>query len=257
MERESALVLGVGSGGGEVLNATPRLVLCELGPDAHGLESLSPFCLKIHRALKFHGLQYERRHALRPSDHKQYNPNAQVPVLLIEDRPVPDSTEILKALETLTKKTLIPADPQHAAAAWLWEDYADRVLGYYVFAARWFDDRNWDAVRTEQFGSLPRWLRGWLPGLLRRRILKKMSVMEFIRAGQDGCWRMFRMHLDQLEGVAPESGFWISEQPTVADIGLFGILHCLRSDISPWQRDQINARPRLRAWLERVDAVTH
>lgn len=238
------------------MTAKPHLILCELGPDAYGLESLSPFCLKVHRALRFHGLDYERRHALRPSDHREYNPSAQVPVLLIDDRPVPDSTEILKALETLTKKTLVPADPKVRAGAWMWEDYADRVLGYYVFAARWFDDRNWPMMREEQFGSLPFLLRGWLPDFLRSRILKKMSVMEFIRAGQDGCWDMFRMHLDQLEGVAPETGYWMTPQPSVADIGLFGVLHCLRSDISAWQRDQIDARPKLHAWLDRVDAAT-
>lgn len=232
----------------------PKLVLCELGPDAHGLESLSPFCLKAHRALKFHGLPYERRFAMRPVEHKKYNPTGQVPVLLIDGTPVPDSTNILKALETLSEKTLLPVDSKLRAAAWLWEDYADRVLGYYVFAARWFDDRNWPMLAEEQFRALPRLLRGWLPGLIRRRILKGMSNMEFIRAGQAGCWRMFQEHIDLLEDKAPEHGFWIGEQITVADISLFGSLHCLRSDLSPWQRDEVNRRPKLRAWLDRVDA---
>jgi len=255
--------------GGKVLNAqaaadrsdagavvSPQLVLCELRPDSHGLESLSPFCLKIHRALKFYGLDYQRRYAIRPDEHKKYNPIGQVPVLLIDGRPVPDSTAILHALEGLADKTLLPCDPRERASAWLWEDYADGVLGYYAFAARWFDDRNWAALAGEHFQRLPALLKPWVPNLIRRQILKKMSHMEFIRIGQQGCWERFQRHLDMLEERVPEKGFWLGETMTVADIGLFGVLHSLRSDMSPWQMKEINRRPRMRAWLDRIDAVT-
>lgn len=169
---------------------------------------------------------------------------------------MPDSTAILAALEGLTEKSLLPADARQCAAAWLWEDYADGVLGYYVFAARWFDDRNWAALIDQHFRPLPALLKPWLPNKIRKRILKKMSHMEFIRVGQDGCWERFQQHLDKLEDRVPESGFWVGDQITVADIGLFGMLHCLRSDMSPWQMNEINRRPRMRAWLDRVDVLT-
>lgn len=248
--------------GGKILSSAtaaaqvPHLVLCEVGPDTHGLESLSPFCLKIHRALKFYGLPYERRYAVRPDEHKKYNPIGQVPVLLIDGKPVPDSTAILHALEDLTDKSLLPADARQCADAWLWEDYGDGVLGYYAFATRWFDDRNWAALVNEHFQSMPSFLKPWMPNRIRKQILKKMSHMEFIRIGQDGCWARFQQHLDLLEGRVPDSGFWVGEQMTVADIGLFGILHCMRSDLSPWQMNEINRHPRMRAWLDRVDALT-
>ena len=80
--------------------------------------------------------------------------------------------------------------------------------------------------------------------------------MEIIRSGQDACWRGFQEHLDTLEDRAPETGFWMGDEMTVADIGLFPVLHALRSDLSQWQKDEINRRPRLRAWLDRVDAAT-
>lgn len=233
-----------------------KLELLELGPDSHGLESLSPFCLKVHRALKYHGLHYERRHAIRPSEHKKYNPTGQAPVLLIDGKPIPDSTEIIKALDALGSKSLIPGDREQRAEAWFWEDYADGVLGYYVFAARWFDDRNWPALSADHFAPLPSFLKPWLPNRIRKRILKSMSSMEFIRVGQPQCWKNFQEHLDLLEDRAPESGYWLDQEPTVADIGLFGIVHALRSDLSQWQWDEIDRRPRLRAWLDRVDAMT-
>jgi glutathione S-transferase len=235
---------------------TMKLELLELGADTHGLESISPFCLKVHRALRFYGLSYGRRHALRPSEHKKYNPTGQAPVLLIDGKPVPDSTAIIKAIDSLGAKSLVPGDRRRRAEAWVWEDYADGVLGYYVFAARWFDDRNWEALSTEHFAPMPRFLKPWVPNRIRKRILKSMSSMEFIRIGQAACWKNFQEHLDMLEDTAPESDFWLGDEMTVADIGLFGILHCLRSDLSQWQWDEIDRRPRLRGWLDRVDKVT-
>ncbi len=233
-----------------------KLELCELGPDAHGLESISPFCLKVHRALKFHGLSYERRHAMRPSEHKHLSRTGQVPVLIIDGKPVGDSTAIIEALEDLSSKSLVPADLQQRTEAWFWEDYADQVLGLYVFAARWFDDRNLDALIDEQFRPMPGFLKPWLPKLIRKRILKHMSSMEFIRRGQDDYWRNFREHLDKLEDRAPESGFWVGDALSVADIGLFPILHSLRTQLSQWQMQEIAKRPKLSAWLDRVDAAT-
>jgi glutathione S-transferase len=130
------------------------------------------------------------------------------------------------------------------------------VLGLYVFAARWFDDRNLDALIDEQFRPMPRFLKPWLPKLIRKRILKHMSSMEFIRRGQDDYWRNFQEHLDKLEDRAPESGVWVGNALSVADIGLFPILHSLRTQLSQWQMQEIAKRPKLSAWLDRVDAAT-
>ena len=67
----------------------PSLVLCELGAtDVAGLESMSPFCLKTHRTLKLAGLRYTSRHADRPDAHRAYTATGQVPVLLVDGRPV-------------------------------------------------------------------------------------------------------------------------------------------------------------------------
>ena len=238
------------------VNRQPELVLCELGPPTHGLESLSQFCLKAHRALKFHKLRYGSRFAMRPSEHKQLSKMGKVPILLVDNTPIPDSTSILEALEKFSSKTLIPVDKRVRASAWLWEDYADNVLGYYVFAARWFDDRNWGAMSEEQFKTLPRLLRNWLPDRIRKGALKSMASMEFIRKGQNGCWDTFQRDIDNLEQRAPESGFWTSPSISVADIALFGMLHCLRSELSAWQMQEINARPRLKSWLDRIDQLT-
>jgi glutathione S-transferase len=91
--------------------STPNLVLCETAdPGLPGIESYSPFCLKVHRALKVAGLPYERRHGL-PASFKRYNPVGQVPVLLVDGEPLADSTDILRRIVQL-KRGAFAADAE-------------------------------------------------------------------------------------------------------------------------------------------------
>ena len=71
-------------------------MLCDLGEtQGLGIESYSPFCLKVHRALRATGLAYTVRNAPNPAAYKRHNPKGQVPVLLVGDEAVTDSTRIL------------------------------------------------------------------------------------------------------------------------------------------------------------------
>src|SRR5688572_9955426 len=125
--------------------ATPRLELCELAdPGIDGLESYSPFCLKVHRALKLARLDYQRRHGRSPTDFRHLNPAAQVPVLLIDGEPVADSTAIVARIDLLAPGALAHSpDPRIEAEIDLFEELADTSIAAYLVAARWADDRNW------------------------------------------------------------------------------------------------------------------
>jgi glutathione S-transferase len=235
----------------------PKLVLCELGETTvPGLESYSPFCLKVHRGLKYLGLPYERRHGM-PNSFKKYHPTGQVPVLLIGDtEAVGDSTDILKRLQTLAGRTFHGTDdPKLAAEAVLWEEFADNALAGFFMAARWADERNWPRLRDAIFGNMPGVLKAVIGGQVRRRIVNGLVARDIWRAGPEVCWRRFQDTLDALDARAPEEGFWLGAFST-ADIALFGLLHGLRNELTPWQRDQIAARSRLTRYLDRVDVAT-
>lgn len=235
----------------------PKLVLCELGEtNVPGLESYSPFCLKVHRGLKYLGLPYERRHGF-PASFKKYHPTGQVPVLLIGDNEaVGDSTDILKRLQTLAGRTFHATnDPKLAAEAHLWEEFADTTLASFLMCARWADERNWPRFRAVVFASMPAPLRALIGGRIHKRMVKALVARDFWRAGPEACWRRFQETLDALEARAPEEGFWLGTFST-ADIALFSQLHGIRNDITPWQRDQLAARTRLTRYLDRVDTAT-
>src|SRR5579863_6280466 len=91
----------------------PQLILCELADaSVHGVESYSPFCLKVHRALQAAGLPYERRHGRAPQDFAKENPRGQVPVLLVDGEPVADSTRIVRRIEEIAGPIGGETDPR-------------------------------------------------------------------------------------------------------------------------------------------------
>lgn len=235
----------------------PNLVLCEL-TDARlpGVESYSPFCLKVHRALRAAGLRYERRCANRPDAHRALNPTGQVPALLIDGEPLADSTRIVRWIDTLTHAFSGDLSPRQRAEAWLWEDFADSVLAGHVMSARWADERNWPLVRAAFFGGAPWFVRRLIVPRLRQRMLRVLDMRDVTRQGWPAYWERFLAALDQLEARAPEHGFWVAETLSVADLGLFGLLHSLRTPLTPPQAEELARRARLSAYLDRVDAAT-
>src|SRR5688500_13082267 len=148
-----------------------NIVLCEVGQTGvSGLESWSPFCLKVHRALRAAGLPYTSRHGTMPADFKHLNPAGQVPVLLVDDEPVYDSTRILERILELAPKAF-----DASAEAWLWEDWADRALYGYVVASRWADPKNWPLLRDAYFGQAPWLVRSFVAPAVRRRVMRALE----------------------------------------------------------------------------------
>jgi glutathione S-transferase len=238
-----------------------KIVLCEVGETSVvGLQSYSPFCLKVHRALGVTGLAYESRHG-RPGDFRDLNPSGQVPILTVDEEVIADSTRILARIDQLSRAaggpSLLPQDRRARAEAWLWEDYADRALSGYVVAARWADDRNWPLVREAYFKGAPWFVRALVAPRIRRRVLSGLVARDVLRSGKEALWDDYRRSLDQLEERAPREGFWVgSDAPSVADVGLFGMLQSLRTPLTAAQAREVVLRPVLTDWLDRVDAVT-
>jgi glutathione S-transferase len=239
-------------------SALPHLVLCELeDPGMLGLESLSPFCLKVHCALRLAGLPYERRHGRAPRDFREHNPTGQVPVLLMDGHAVPDSTAILKRVVDLAPDAFdAGADLRALGERWLWEELADASLNGYVVAARWADARNWPAVSTAYFGRAPWFVRSFVVPRIRAHVLESLVSRDIWRAGENACWKRFGDTLDDLEARAPVSGYWLGRAPGVADISIFAQLASLRTPLTAFQAREIEKRPRLVDWIDRVDHAT-
>lgn len=236
----------------------PKLVLCDF-PATTGVEgwaSFSPYVLEVERALRLAKLPFELRkvNMLRL---KELNATGQLPVLIVGDEKVADSTRILHRIEALAPGSMTGGlDARGAAEAWLWEEFADTALYPYVLATRWADDKGWPIPRKAFFGTMPTVIRDLVAASVRRQTILKLIGRDFLRAGLDACYERMHRVLDELEARAPIDGFWLGPRPSVADLGLFAHLHSLRLPLLPWRAEDIARRTRLSAWLDRVDAMT-
>ena len=239
----------------------PTIVLCELGETGiPNVQSYSPFCLKVHRALGLAGLEYTSRHGA-PHDFRALDPRGQVPILLVDDDVIADSTQILARIDQLAvrrgRTSLVPTEARARAEAWLWEDYADRALNGYLVAARWADGRNWPMVREAYFKGAPWFVKKLVAPMLRRKVMSALVARDFLRGGEKLLWDDYRRVLDCLEARAPLDGFWLGGgAPTVADVAIFGQLHGLRTPLTAAQARELTLRPALTDWLDRVDDAT-
>lgn len=235
----------------------PRLILCELAStDVAGLESYSPFCLKVHRALKAAGLPYTSIHGTRPDEFKRLNPAGQVPVLLVDEEPIFDSSRILQKIDELAPGTIAPTDPALRSEAYLWEELADTSLNGYLVAARWADDRNWPKTKEAYFSDMPAIVRALVVPKIRARVLRGLHARDITRHGIHETWRRFEELIDLFEARAPESTFWVGRSLSFADFAIFAQLGGMRTPLTLWQSAKIAERPRLTAYLDRVDVAT-
>jgi glutathione S-transferase len=237
---------------------SPRLTLLDFPPSpCEGWDSLSPFVLKVVRALRFAKLSFAHEH-LPLTSLPFKTPRGQLPVLHIDDEVVADSSAILARIdgELAPGAFSTRLGPRDRAEAWLWEEFADSALYPYALAARWADDANWVHYKPAMFGAVPVALRGALAAFVRHDIKRNLVARDFTRAGLADCYARLSTVLDGLEARAPAHDFWLGEVVSVADLALFAQLHTLRAPFTPAVAAQLAERRALSAYLDRVDAAT-
>jgi len=236
----------------------PKLTLYDFpaDPGVDGWITFSPFVLEVERALRLAKLPFE--HVRLPYQKvKGKNPIGQLPVLGIGSEIVADSTRILHRIEGLAPGSMTGGlDARGIAEAWLWEEFADAALYPQLLFARWADDRGWPVLKQAFFSGFPPVIRDVIGSIVRKNVVKRLVLADFLRAGPEACVERRARVLDALDARAPEGGFWLGPRATSADLGLFAHLHELRMPKTPWLAEEVSRRATLSRWLDRVHAAT-
>ena len=187
---------------------------------------LSPFVRKVAIVLAEKGLAYEARRGGPGTTDPEFlavSPFAKIPVLDDDGFVLPDSTAIALYLDArYPEPALIPAAPQaRGRAIWL-DEFADTILA--------------EAAIKVQMSRIVG------PRFLGRPVDENMA-----RAGEAELPRA----LDYLESVAPEEGWLLGTDFTLADISV-GV--ALRAAEFVGCLGDAAARPRIAAWFERLKA---
>jgi glutathione S-transferase len=220
--------------------------------------SLCPFCHKVRAGLELKGVTYSvvEVNPRSKAELSALPPEAprKVPVLVVDGEVLWDSTEILRALDRLfpSGPTIRPADAAQRARADEQEDWVDeeliKALPTVLYGTLQEASKAAAVVARSSKLSKTQSLGVMVGGsavmyLVAKRILKK--------SGRKDGHAWVAENLDRIEGWLGEQAYLGGSSLSIADVAAYGAFQCV-VEFPVFAR--IQARPRLRAWLGRMDA---
>ncbi len=226
-------------------------------PRAGRLESISPFCVKVQRALRYKRVDFRVENLVFKFRVRRANPRGRLPAADIAGQRVHDSSDIVRALERqFPERPLFPKDPLLQAEALILEDWADEVLYPYLLYWRWLIE---PPDPRKAFKFVPGFLRGLAVGIYKRFVRRRLRYqgtglkpVEVVRAELSRALQALETRLQ-----ASASAFLLgTPEPTHADIAVFAQVDGLYWKPLPAARALVASHPSLMAWYAAVDALT-
>jgi glutathione S-transferase len=229
----------------------PTLLLHQF-PRIDRAPSISPFCLKVHFALRLKGLAYEAHDTVNAG---AVSPTGKLPALAVDGELVTDSSAIFRRLDRLAPAPpLEPADPAARALNHVLEDWADECLYPFVLFYRWAVAENAPRAGEALFAGASAPLRAVGPLVARSRLRAKVRGhgLGKPRAEVDDD---FERHLVAVGALAERQGFLTGGDVAGADLAVAAQLQSLRAGLTPDAERLVERHGSAAAWLGRVLAL--
>ena len=219
--------------------------------------SLCPFCCKVRSGLELKGIPYQmvdvnpRTKAELPA--LPADAPRKVPVLVAQGETVWDSTEILRFLDRAYPNSVRfrPEDPQLQRRADEIEDWVDseliRAIPTVLYGTWSEAGRAASVVAKSSNFSRAQGLSVMLGGSVVMHFVAKRLLK---RSGRTDGHAWVAECLDQIERWLGDQPFVCGNALSIADVAIHGAFACVKE--FPIYAS-IEARPRLRAWLARME----
>ncbi|MBW2462483.1 MAG: glutathione S-transferase family protein [Deltaproteobacteria bacterium] len=221
--------------------------------------ALCPFCNKVRAGLELKGVPFEEVEVSPRSKVElpalPEGAPAKVPVLAAGDEVLWDSTTILSALDAAFPGTrrLLPADETSRSEAIAMEQWVDEHFIQSlppVLYGTWGEAAQASKVIAEhsRFGTG----QGMMVKLGGPFIMHAVAKRILKRNGRTDAHGWVSDNLDHFEQELGDQDFVCGDQLTIADAAMHGAITCIK----PFPIfESVQARPRLVAWFERVQAM--
>jgi glutathione S-transferase len=219
----------------------------------------TPFAIKVQRILQYKQLPFDVREVgwlERAELLPRISRSRKLPVLQYGTDLIEDSTAIAYWVEERhPDPPLIPDDPVTRAHVHFLEEWADEVLYWYaIYEVARFGDFE---LQTEAYyRDLPAPVRRAAMERMRTSVDESLERQGIGRYPREKVMADVRRGLDALVALIGTDGFAAGPTLTLADVAIFGQLKRRMAGTHPWLEQEVATRPLLRAWLERVDALT-
>jgi glutathione S-transferase len=217
-------------------------------PPIPGLESASPFCMKIHWALRYKRLPYEAIAMVDRAAVTALNPRLKLPAISYGDTTVVDSSDIIRFLEQRhPEPALYPRDPALRAKAVILEDWGDESLYWHLGYERWQIEDQFEKYGEQLFPGVPKQVKAQL----REGVVQSLFGQGFGRMTVEQHRKKLGESLDALDAML-EGDFLCGKELSVADLGVAAEVGGLDLPITPVAGAEVRKRAKIARWLERV-----
>ncbi len=189
----------------------------KFGP-AFGLPDASPFVTKVETYLRITGQTYE----VVTADVRKA-PRGQLPVVLIDDKRIPDSTAIVDFLEGKRSEKLdAHLDEHERAIAFAFKSMLEEHLYFGMLYLRWATEDGWKVFEPNlrsMLGNMgvPGILRGMIAKKARKQVTNRAKTQGIGRASHEEIVGACKKILDAFAIQLGEKAYFCGKKPTTFD----------------------------------------
>jgi glutathione S-transferase len=202
--------------------------------EAFGQFSASPFCVKAAWLLNMAGEAWERKDLNDP----RKMPNQKLPAIKVGERLIPDSDNIRAYLEEQGTDFEPGLSDSEKSTARAFIRMAEEHLYFHQVMDRWGNDKNWEIIREIFFTEIPKPLRNFISGGIRKGALKGLHQQGVSRLSEEDRLARVEHDLVAISTRLTHHPFLFGDRPTAADASVAAVIAGIAAAPTPTMLSQ-------------------
>ncbi len=187
-----------------------------------GVADASPFVLKVDAYMRMAGIQFKNIASL---ENLRKAPKGKLPFIDDNGEIIADSQAIIAHFKQKPEQDLDKdLTDEQRATGYLVTKSLDENLYFVLLYYRWFIDENWIITKDAFFGELPFPLKYFLPGLIRKQVVKALKGQGISRHTNEEIQQILRSSLQSLSDLLGSRNYFFGDKPSSLDATAFAFL---------------------------------
>jgi len=194
------------------------MLILKIFPSAVGLKSPSPFSMKAIALMEMSGLAYKTKSADSRKTAKK-----KLPVLIDQEKEIPDSTHIQAHLENAHKIDFDKGlSEEQLAIGEAFRRLNEEHLYWVLVYSRWVE--NSDIVRDHFFGSIPSLIRKFVFAMVLKQVKEALFGHGMGRHTRDEIYQFGAADLKAISEYLGDKDYFFGDTPTSIDASLSAMI---------------------------------